>query len=131
MTKSTFSKQDDAIITKMRAQNIKFGIIAARLGRSRNSVIGRANRIGVQKPDRQRFAKKVEAENRKPTRPILLRPKLAPKGRQCQWIEGDPSPDDSCKCRAWTVEGKPYCQAHLDRAYRRDGYIPVGYRVSA
>jgi len=42
-----------------------------------------------------------------------------PLGRSklCQWIENDPTPDDSCKCLAPVVDGWPYCYEHLERAY--------------
>jgi hypothetical protein len=35
----------------------------------------------------------------------------------CQWIDGEPSADDACKCGAATVPGKPYCAAHWARAW--------------
>ena len=35
---------------------------------------------------------------------------------RCQWIEGEPSPDDGCKCGASTVPGHPYCGIHRQRA---------------
>lgn len=42
-------------------------------------------------------------------------------GRPCQWIAGEPSADDACKCRAPVVPDKPYCRAHSRAAYlRRD-----------
>ena len=39
--------------------------------------------------------------------------------RKCQWIAGEPSPDDSVKCGARAVPGRPYCEEHTARAYRR------------
>lgn len=42
---------------------------------------------------------------------------LGPAPRTCQWIEGEPAPDDSCKCGKPAVEGRPYCAHHLARAY--------------
>lgn len=36
----------------------------------------------------------------------------------CQWIAGDPSHDDSCKCRKPLFRG-PYCQAHDEIAHRK------------
>lgn len=46
----------------------------------------------------------------------LHRPIPAP--RTCQWIEGKPTPDDSCKCGAPSVRGHAYCGPHLRKAYR-------------
>lgn len=45
-----------------------------------------------------------------------------PPPRTCQWIAGEPSPDDACKCGAPALSGRPYCEAHCKRAYVR----PVG-----
>ncbi|RJF80930.1 hypothetical protein D3877_11890 [Azospirillum cavernae] len=41
-----------------------------------------------------------------------------PAPRVCQWIEGEPTPDDSCKCGAPSAPGHAYCGPHLRRAYR-------------
>lgn len=38
--------------------------------------------------------------------------------KQCQWIEGQPTRDDSCKCLAPVRPGQPYCEAHYRRAWR-------------
>ena len=40
------------------------------------------------------------------------------KFRVCQYIEGEPSLDDACKCGAET-DGGPYCAAHKDRCVTR------------
>jgi len=37
----------------------------------------------------------------------------------CQWISGDPSFDDACKCGALTY-GASYCTWHQSQAYRRE-----------
>ncbi len=37
--------------------------------------------------------------------------------RECQWIAGEPSFDDACKCRRPTVEGFSYCADHNARAW--------------
>jgi GcrA cell cycle regulator len=34
----------------------------------------------------------------------------------CQWIEGEPSRDDGCKCGQPIRPGSPYCAAHGARA---------------
>ncbi len=36
--------------------------------------------------------------------------------RACQWITGEPSADDRCKCGRPAVSGSPYCAHHRDRA---------------
>ena len=42
---------------------------------------------------------------------------VGPGGRQCQWIEGDPGGDDSCKCLRRTARGVSWCPSHLERIY--------------
>ena len=37
--------------------------------------------------------------------------------KKCQWIEGDPSADDRCKCGKRTKDGNPYCSKHQSIAY--------------
>lgn len=32
--------------------------------------------------------------------------------RRCQYIKGEPSADDACKCLKPAVPGKPYCAEH-------------------
>ena len=41
--------------------------------------------------------------------------------RRCQWIEGQPTPDDSCKCLAPSAPGVSYCPEHARRAFRAAG----------
>jgi hypothetical protein len=42
---------------------------------------------------------------------------VGPRGRQCQWIEGEPSGDDSCKCLRETALGVSWCPTHQTRIF--------------
>lgn len=42
---------------------------------------------------------------------------VGPRGRQCQWIEGEPGGNDGCKCLRETARGESWCPAHLERVY--------------
>jgi len=42
---------------------------------------------------------------------------VGPRGRQCQWIEGEPSGDDSCKCLRETAPGVSWCPVHRERIF--------------
>lgn len=46
-----------------------------------------------------------------------------PRFKACQWIEGEPTADESCKCGEPTVAGRhaPYCHNHMARAYKKAG----------
>ena len=48
-----------------------------------------------------------------------------PRPKRCQWIEGAPRGDDSCKCGAAVAPGKPYCDAHWSRAWRPAGKVEL------
>lgn len=43
------------------------------------------------------------------------KPEAAPGAQGCQWIEGEPSADDRCKCGAPRVAGSAYCPEHYAR----------------
>ena len=42
--------------------------------------------------------------------PIGVRPRI------CQWIDGEPTGDDSCKCGRPVQPGRPYCPEHQARS---------------
>lgn len=50
-----------------------------------------------------------------------------PKGRQCQWIEGEPGEDDGCKCLRVTAAGESWCKAHRARAYLPPEVVEARY----
>jgi len=39
----------------------------------------------------------------------------------CQFIDGQPSPSDDCKCGRAVVPGKPYCLKHCASCYQPGG----------
>ena len=39
-------------------------------------------------------------------------PMSMPCRRTCQYIAGEPSADDRCKCRRPALPGSPYCEIH-------------------
>ena len=41
-----------------------------------------------------------------------------PPPERCQWIEGEPSRHDRCKCGRTAAPGRSYCRAHLRRCLR-------------
>lgn len=47
--------------------------------------------------------------------PAFAQPTWQP--RKCQWIEGQPTPDDSCKCLKPVKEGSAYCPEHHRRCW--------------
>lgn len=118
--------------------------IAEIIGRSRNSIIGRAHRLGLsERPVKARYVgslrKAVEANAAKkaargekptprfPSAPAPIQKPVVPElpsrspvgftlGGGCRWLEGDGL---FTACGSERVTGRPYCPGHLARAYRR------------
>ena len=44
----------------------------------------------------------------------------APPPHTCQYIAGQPTPDDSCKCDRPVLPGSSYCPEHHARCWRRE-----------
>lgn len=62
------------------------------------------------------------ADDGRRARPYAIRPGFAAApAKTCQWIEGNPTPDDSCKCLAPSAPGVSYCPEHARRAFRAAG----------
>ncbi len=48
---------------------------------------------------------------------------------RCQYIEGEPSADDACKCGKPAIEGKSWCPEHYSMVYV--AYVPKAQREAA
>lgn len=59
--------------------------------------------------------------NTVPPTALAIRPGFESFGpvRGCQWIEGEPSEQDACKCGAPALPERPYCRKHCEVAYVR------------
>ena len=82
--------------------------IGTALGRSRNSVIGKINRMGLSSPDPKKIANQ---------KAVMLGFFAAPAPRGCQFIAGDPLTDASV-CGNATAPGSSYCAHHHAICYR-------------
>jgi hypothetical protein len=61
-----------------------------------------------------------------PPPPAQRRPlSLPPRPRRCQWIEGEPSRRETCKCRAPVASVGSYCMAHRLRALRPPAFVLI------
>ena len=82
--------------------------IGARLGVTKNAVVGKVHRLGLPKRGSPIKHKPKPAE-------IIGLASLRP--GMCSWPEGEPGTEDFNFCGGDTVPGKPYCDHHCKRAY--------------
>ena len=93
-------------------------VIGQQLGCSKNSVIGKAQRLGL--PKRPRCIVRGRKKKKKRNGIVAPPPRRAEFSvwapRTCQFIEGSPSADDSCKCGKSVYETEDgrssYCEEH-------------------
>ncbi len=84
--------------------------IGRRLGMSKNAVIGKAHRLGLN-------GRPSPIRRERPARPAARRFT----GPSCQWPIGDPRNNDFHFCGEPAHPGKPYCLSHCAAAYTRGG----------
>ncbi len=84
--------------------------IGRRLGMSKNAVIGKAHRLGLN-------GRPSPIRRERPARPAPRRFS----GPSCQWPIGDPRNSDFHFCGEPAHPGKPYCLSHCAAAYTRGG----------
>ena len=138
---------DDRVekLRKWWAEGLTGSEIAERLGGvSRNAVLGKAHRLGLEKrPNpiilgmsdeerrrrrrerdrnrrggRRRSVRAVVHSDKKWTPPPPRRQTFSP-WRVCQYIAGEPTEDDSCKCLEPTLPGHSWCREHFVLTHRR------------
>lgn len=134
-----WSDAQDIALRDGWARKLSGRVIGEIVGRSKAAVEARAKMLGLGHRGRSSMIGQRSAPS--PFRPMLSTvkardnseaatirrtrdPAPAFKGgaTNCQWIEGEvrrhPHTDDN-KCGAPRVEGRPYCQSHLARAFHR------------
>lgn len=103
--------------------------IGRKLGMTKNAVLGKAHRLGLpsrpspilpplEAPPTKAEALRLPAAEATPAAAPAPEEASPPSSRHaCQWIEGEPSVDDACKCGAPALAGRSYCPRHMARAY--------------
>ena len=129
MTDSIWTKEKVAKLKVLWKKDLPLSEIGKELGVSRNSIAGKASRLGLQK---RRSPIGGTASKEKPsagrTRSIQdmdpgeLPLKLALRTidwshAKCSWPVGDPKTNEFRFCGEGVVQGKPYCNQHCFEAY--------------
>lgn len=98
-------------LAKLWGKNIPARDIAEKLGEgiTRNAVIGKANRLGLNETKKQ--DKAIEIDNTDKMFHLKI--------KGCRWPFGDPGTDDFRFCGKTQELGKPYCAEHCMLAYRK------------
>ncbi len=129
---STWTEARVAQLTELWLAGTATLLIGVELGMSKNAVVGKAHRLGL--PRRESpitySGKAAKGQPKLPparkalddSRPNwMLSHRMAAVGRfhsgACQWIENDPSADDTCKCGAPTGASRVYCSEHEGKAW--------------
>ena len=130
MTESIWTKKKVAKLEVLWKKDLPLSEIGKELGVSRNSIAGKASRLGLQKrrspigTDTETKPKQAESRTRSihDMDPGDLPLKLALRTidwshTNCSWPIGDPKTNEFRFCGEDVVQGKPYCNAHCFDAY--------------
>ena len=98
-------------LAKLWGKNIPARDIAEKLGEgiTRNAVIGKANRLGLNETKKEKKPGEVNNTDK------MFHLKI----KGCRWPFGDPGTDEFHFCGKRQEIGKPYCVDHCMLAYRK------------
>ena len=133
MTQFTWTPEICEAISRDWESGKSAGKIAAKIGATRNAVIGKLRRVGAIRGDAGRQEPEclaASAKGRKRIETTVTSPQppkpepvaasfvprdFSPRGH-CRWIEGDPAKEWGC-CDAVAVRGHSYCQEHSRKVF--------------
>jgi len=100
------------------SQGMSITQIGKNLGTTRNAVVGKAHRLGLEKRD----SPIVRSATPKPAvqAPVVQperQPLVAHNGPRCKWPVGDPKSSNFRFCTGPALDGYPYCREHCAAAY--------------
>ena len=118
-----WSRERKELLIALWPQKMTCEAIGVQLGVSKNAVCGMARRLGLParpNPTRPGRPKKPRPESRWHRSRLQSLAigvgrrfcDVGPPPKHCQFIAGEPSADDRCKCRSPAREGSSYCDFH-------------------
>lgn len=145
MTGARWTKEQDRVLRQLASDGFSGGLIAPKVKKTRNAVVGRAFRLGLQlrgefrvtpsgprrKPRKRSVTLATLRECEMPTgetgvgighqTPFEKQPSiLTVRTGQCKfpmWPDKGPIPGDARLCGSKTKDGSPYCKKHSDICY--------------
>lgn len=145
---SFWTKENEQLLAELWGKKLSAREIAAKLGCTRNAVIGKAHRLdlayrapvagegkGAEVPTHRKYVTLPRTERTPPQRPdleskaVANTPENVPRGTvreiykdlrkdSCRWVYGDPSGTDFGVCTSTKVPDKSYCATHAKVAYK-------------
>ena len=122
---SVWDKKNLERLKKLWDEGLPITKIGLELGVSRNSIAGKAHRLGLPKrnspisksgePRKNKIASNFETSKELPLK-ILLREVEWSRNRCC-WPIGDPKLPGFSFCGTSIMPGRPYCEEHSNLAY--------------
>ena len=118
-------------LARLWHEGLSTAAIARQIGQTKGATIGMAHRMALPrrenpvKPRQKLEANRAnrampksepEQESQRPA-PAETEPAVLSNSSTCQFIAGDPSPDDSCKCGRPARLGSSYCPEHHARCW--------------
>jgi GcrA cell cycle regulator len=108
MQQNDWTPERTAALIALWNEDLSTSEIGRRLGITKNAVIGKVHRLGLQQ---RRPSPKARIEVLDVLRLDRLRPGM------CSWPIGEPNEPNFHFCGEPIVEGKPYCASHCAKAY--------------
>ena len=102
------------------AEGISASAIGREIGVSKNSVIGKSRRLGLEarpSPIVPAGKKNPRTARPKPREKARISDVIQLTSQMCRWPFGNPDEDDFYFCGKSVVPGKPYCEEHCAIAY--------------
>lgn len=110
-----WTEEKVAELTKLWDEGLTTGEIGKKLGVSKNAVVGKAHRLGLE--GRPSPIKRV-ADSGKSTKKAKKKIGITDlTSKTCRWPIGDPRDDDFHFCDKEAIPTKPYCLEHCEEAY--------------
>ena len=115
-----------AEVTRLWNQGLTTAEIGRLVGMSKNAIVGKAHRLGLQpRPSPIKRGVRVARPPRSSEPRVHVERPIAPpvqlvistNGATCKWPLGHPGEPEFSFCGQPAVEGKPYCVEHYTRAY--------------